>query len=152
MTSVLCLTKGSLDDHLKKVELVLQRQQREGLLTKSFFTRSQLEHLGCWITFVQIKPVCKKVIAVMKFAEPKNRRELQSFIGVVNYYQDVWTRCSHVLAPLASIMSKNNQVEMRASTQEGVCYKPFQVHTDATRLKSGLSARLMRQSSLSRNR
>jgi len=40
---LLCLTKGTFSDHLKKVELVLQRQQKAGLkvnVTKSFFARS----------------------------------------------------------------------------------------------------------------
>ena len=29
-----------------------------------------------------------KVKAIMNIAEPKNRKELQSFIGIVNYYRD----------------------------------------------------------------
>jgi len=46
MDDLLCLTKGTFSDHLKKVELVLQRLQKAGLtvnVMKSFFTRSQLE-------------------------------------------------------------------------------------------------------------
>jgi len=86
---LLCLTKGSFTDHLKKIELVLQRLQKAGLkvnVTKSFFACSQLEYLGYWITHTGIKPVYDKVKAVLKIAEPKNRKELRSFIGVVNYY------------------------------------------------------------------
>jgi len=66
---LLCLTKGTFSDHLKKVELVLQRQQKAGLkviVTKSFFARSQLEYLGCWITRTGIKPACDKAKAVLK--------------------------------------------------------------------------------------
>jgi len=76
---LLCLTKGTFSDHLKKVELVPQRLQKEGLkvnVTKSFFARSQLEHLGHWITRTGIKPVNDKVKAVLKIAEPKTRKEL----------------------------------------------------------------------------
>jgi len=46
---LLCLTKGTFSDHLKNVELVLQRLQKAGLkvnVAKSFFVHSQLEHLG----------------------------------------------------------------------------------------------------------
>jgi len=74
-----CLTKGTLSDHLEKAELVLQRLQKAGLkvnVAKSFFARSQLEHLGCWITRTGIKPVCDKAKAVLKIAEPKTRKEL----------------------------------------------------------------------------
>jgi len=71
---LLCLTKCTFSDHLKKVELVLQRLQKAGLkvnITKSFFARSQLEYLGYWITRTGIKPVYDKVKAVLKIAEPK---------------------------------------------------------------------------------
>jgi len=63
----LCLTKGAFSDHLEKVELVLQRLQKAGLkvnVTKSFFARSQLEHLGHWIARTGIKPACDKVKVV----------------------------------------------------------------------------------------
>jgi len=92
---LLCLTRGTFSDHLEKLKLVLRRLQRAGLkvnITKSFFARSQLEHLGYWITRNGIKPVYDKVKAIMKIAEPKNRKELRSFIGVVNYYRDMCIR------------------------------------------------------------
>jgi len=109
---LLCLTKGTFSDHLEKVELVLQRLQKAGLkvnVTKSFFARSQLEYLGYWITHTGIKPVYDKVKAVLKIAEPKTRKELRSFIGMVNYYRDMWVRRSHVLAPLAALTSKTTK-------------------------------------------
>jgi len=89
---LLCLTKGAFSDHLEKVELVLQRLQKAGLkvnVRKSFFTRSQLEYLGHWITRTGIKPVYDKVKAVLTIAEPKTRKELRSFIGVVNCCRDM---------------------------------------------------------------
>jgi len=109
---LLCLTCRTFSDHLEKLELVLRRLQRAGLkvkITKSFFARSQLECLGYWITRNRIKPVYDKVKAIMKIAEPKNRKELRSFIGVVNYYRDMWIRQSHVLAPLAAFTSKTTK-------------------------------------------
>jgi len=51
--------------------------------------------------------VDKKVQAVLRIAEPKNRKELRSFIGVVNYYCDMWIRRSHILTPLAQLTSKS---------------------------------------------
>jgi len=75
-------------------------------VTKSLFACSQLEHLGYWITHTGMKLVYDKVKAVLKIAEPKNGKELRSFIGIVNYYRDMWVRRSHVLAPLAALTSK----------------------------------------------
>jgi hypothetical protein len=149
---LLFLTKGTFSDHLEKVELVLQRLQKAGLkvnVAKSFFARSQLEYLGYWITRTGIKPVYDKVKAVLKIAEPKTRKELRSFIGVVNYYRDMWVRRSHVLAPLAALTSKTTKWKWEPQHQKAFAMakriiaketplahpnfnKPFQIHTDAS--------------------
>jgi len=101
---LLSLTKGTFSDHVEKVELVPQRLQKTGLkvnVAKSFFARSQLEHLGHWIARAGIKPAHDKVKAVSKVAEPKTPKEFRSFIGVVNCCRDMWVRRSHVLAPFS---------------------------------------------------
>jgi len=154
---LLCLTKGTFEEHLEKIELVLQRLLKAGLkvnVTKSFFARSQLEYLGYWITRTGIKPVYDKVKAVMKIAEPKTRKELRSFIGVVNYYRDMWVRRSHVLAPLAALTSKSTKWKWEDQHRKAFAMakriiaketllaypdfnKPFQIHTDASHYQLG---------------
>jgi len=154
---LLCLTKGTFSDHLEKVELVLQRLQKAGRkvnVTKSFFAHSQLEYLGYWITRTGIKPVCDKVKTVLKIAEPKTRKELRSFIGVVSYYRDMWVRQSYVLAPLAALTSKTTKWKWEPQHQKAFAMakrvfaketllaypnfnKPFQIHTDASHYQLG---------------
>jgi len=154
---LLCLTKGSFTDHLEKIEKVLQRLQKAGLkvnVAKSFFARSQLECLGCWITRAGIKPVCDKVKAVLKIAEPKNQKELRSFVGVANHYRDMWVRRSHVLAPLAALTSKTTKRKWEPQHQKAFAMakriiakemplacpdfnKPFQMCTDASHCQLG---------------
>jgi hypothetical protein len=46
------------------------------------------------------------VEAIQHIAPPKTRKELRRFIGIVNYYRDMWIRRSDVLAPLSSLTSK----------------------------------------------
>jgi RNase H-like domain found in reverse transcriptase len=90
----------------------------------------------------------------MKIAEPKNRKELRSFIGIVNSYRDMWIRRSHVLAPLASLTSKKTKCEW--GPQQSAAFatakkiiarevllaypdfsKKFVIHTDASHYQLG---------------
>ena len=116
--------------------------------------RSELEYLGYWITRDGIQPMKKKVAAIMNIAEPSNRKELRSFIGVINYYRDMWIRRSHVLAPLARLTSKEVKWEWGAKEKAAfslckriiakdamLAYpdfsKPFVIHRDASHYQLG---------------
>jgi hypothetical protein len=49
----------------------------------------------------------KKVEAIKNMIHPTTRRELRPFIGIVDYYRDMWVRRSELLTPLTSMTSKN---------------------------------------------
>ena len=101
---LLIITNGTYEDHMVKLDSVLTRLRDAGLkvnIKKSFFAQEKLEYLGYWITREGIQPVAKKVLAIANIAAPKTKKELRRFIGLVNYYRDMWVRRSHVLAPLA---------------------------------------------------
>ena len=56
---LLIITNGSYEDHLDKVEQVLQRLQHAGLkvnANKSFFAQTELEYLGYYVTRDGIRP------------------------------------------------------------------------------------------------
>ena len=96
------------EDHLEKLGMVLDRLRQAGLKVnakKSFFAKDELEYLGYWITRSGVKPTTKKVNAIANLAQTKTKKELRAFIGMVNYYRDMWVRRSHVLAPLAALTS-----------------------------------------------
>jgi hypothetical protein len=105
---LLVLTKGNFQDHLDKLFQVLVRLETVALkvnANKSFFAREQLEtSLGYWITRDGNKPsLLTKVSAIQQLAEPKTKNELRKFIGMVNYYCDIWIQPSAVLIPLAAL-------------------------------------------------
>ena len=87
------LTKGSYEEHLKELKEVFRHLPEAGLKVnakKSFFARGELEYLGYWITRDGIQPMPKKVSAIMNITEPTTQKQLRSFIGMVNYYRDMW--------------------------------------------------------------
>jgi hypothetical protein len=106
---LLVTTKSDWQDHLQHLDVVFHRLKDAGLKVnarKSFFGRDELEYLGYWISRAGIQPISKKVEAIKNIAPPTNKRELRRFIGIVNYYRDMWIRRSEVLAPLSKLTSK----------------------------------------------
>ena len=154
---LLVLTNGSLEDHLSKLDEVLKRMREAGLkvnANKSFFCQTQLEYLGYWITREGIQPLPKKVEAIQKIATPKNKGELRSFIGLVNYYRDSWIRRSDLLAPLAKLTGKSSEWRWTEAEQKAFdtikrvvarevllahpdFTKKFDIHTDASKYQLG---------------
>ena len=63
--------------------------------------------MGYWLTRQGIQPQPKKVEAIQRLLPPKNKKQLRHFLGMVNFYRDMWRRRSHLLAPLTSMVSKN---------------------------------------------
>jgi hypothetical protein len=57
------------------------------------------------VTQQGIQPLPEKVDAMLKMDEPKTKKQLRAFVGLVNYYRDMWRRRSHVLAPLTTLCS-----------------------------------------------
>jgi hypothetical protein len=144
-------TETGFDKHLGKLEQVLTRLQQAGLkinAVKSFFARTELEYLGYNISREGLRPSQKKVEAILQIAPPKTRKQLRRFIGMVNYYRDMWPKRSHFLAPLSSLTSAN--VKWKWTTEHQIAFeqmkaliaketlvtfpdfsKEFEIHTDS---------------------
>jgi hypothetical protein len=106
LDDILIITKGTYQDHLDKVAEVLKRLQNAGLqvnLPKSKITIQELEYLGYWLTPKGIRPMPNKVEAIKNLQSPKTMEQVRSFLGMINYYKDMWQHCSHLLAPLTSL-------------------------------------------------
>ena len=112
LNDCLILNKFTFNDHLLKLRQALKRLSDAGLrinAAKSYFGRGEIEYLGYWVTRAGIQPLPTKVDAMMAMVEPKTRRQLRAFIGLVNYYRDMWRRRSHVLAPLTELCSETKK-------------------------------------------
>ena len=106
LDDLLLISRDSFDQHLNDLEPALTRLSDTGLrinTSKSSFCKAELEYLGYWITRNGIRPVTKKVEAIQKIKPPKSSKELQTFIGMVNYYRDIWPQRLHILVPLMSM-------------------------------------------------
>ncbi len=103
INDILITTSGTFKDHLKKLNKVLQQLEATGFranVRKCFFAKAQLEYLGgYWLTRSGIQPQPKKVEAILHLSPPKTKRQLRHFLGMINYYRNMWKRRSHYSAP-----------------------------------------------------
>ncbi len=75
LDDLLCISKGSLEDHLNKLRRVLIRLQDAGLTVnarKSSFCAVETEYLGYVLSKDGIKPQPTKVQAILALTPPQN--------------------------------------------------------------------------------
>ena len=118
LDALLLISMGSLEDHLKKLTEVLSRLQDAGLkinAAKSKLCALETEYLGYIITRDGVKPQANKVQAILALTPPKNVKELRSFLGMVQYYIDIWVKRRDMLAPLTDLVGKCGQTKTTKS-------------------------------------
>ena len=90
MDDVITYTEGTFTLHLDQLERVLQRLQSAPMVAKpSKFKvlQKELRFLGHIISRHAIQPDPAKTAAVFASPTPTCVKELQSFLGLVNYYR-----------------------------------------------------------------
>jgi hypothetical protein len=83
---------GYFENHLNQLDEILQRLKARNNLqvngNKSSFCAIEAKFLRFVLTWQGVKPQVKKVEAIVKIATPKTVKQVQSFIGMINYYKD----------------------------------------------------------------
>ena len=88
MDNILVFSKNE-EDHKKHVGRILQKLREHKLLLKPekcWFSKKEIEFLGLIISEDSIMMDKGKVEAIRNWPEPKNKKELQQFLGFVNFY------------------------------------------------------------------
>jgi len=134
---------------------------------KSTFCTITTEYLGYTLTREGIGPQKNKVQAILALKEPTNVNELRRFLGMVQYYRDMWTKQSKMLAPLTDLVGECGQTKVtkakgtkkipwhwdekhqrafdlvKATIVQDVVLaypdysKPFEIYTDASKTQLG---------------
>jgi hypothetical protein len=76
------------------------------------FCALEIEYLGYILTRDGIKFQRHKVQAILAIQMPKNVKELRHFLGMVQYYCDLWARQRKMLAPLTSLVGECGQTKV----------------------------------------
>ena len=88
------------EEHLKDLKVVLDLLRENGLVTnrkKCILGRSSIEFLGYRVDANGISPLPERVEAIRQMKRPTSVKELQRFLGMVNYYRKFIPRAAHHL-------------------------------------------------------
>ena len=96
----------SWKEHMKHLELVLSRLRANKLyakLSKCTFGVQEIEYLGFVLKAGKIAMNPNKTDAIKAWIRPKSRRDVQSFLGLINYYRRFIKDCSKIAKPLTEL-------------------------------------------------
>ena len=86
----LLITSSNWEEHCTRVERVLEKLSMNNVtlkLEKSKLIAEEVQFLGFNLSRQGITPSTDKIDAIQRFPTPKNKKQLQSFLGICNYYR-----------------------------------------------------------------
>lgn len=104
------ISAQNLQQHLERLEMVLKILQDNGIKCKREkceFLRNELTYLGRKISNKGILPDESGVADVKNIKPPSDIKELEAFLGKVNYYHNFVPNFSSIAAPLNMLRRKN---------------------------------------------
>ena len=118
---LLYVTKGSWKERLTVLKDMFTRRQKDGIKVnnvKSYFSAHKFEYLCYHLTCDRVIPIPKKVETIQALAVSKTLKNLRHFIGMINFYRDMWQKRSEILAPLTALTSKNFKYDWKDEHQK----------------------------------
>ncbi|XP_014675604.1 PREDICTED: uncharacterized protein LOC106815629 [Priapulus caudatus] len=100
------------EEHLRNLEEVLRRLAEVGLRlnrAKCIFMADEVIYLGYKISADGLHTVAEKVKAIAMAPQPKNVKELRSYLGCLNYYAKFMPNLSTELEPLHRLLKQDNR-------------------------------------------
>lgn len=142
----------TVTDNLKVLKQVLIFLKKYGLelnLEKCTFLRKEIEYLGYLITAKGITMCKRHIQAILDFPQPKNVKEMHSFLGLTNYFRRFIKDYVFKIRVLQALVKKDvkfvfdeecvrsfKQLETELTTAPVLClYNPSfetELHTDAS--------------------
>jgi len=142
----------SFKDHINHLEQIFKILEQAGITLarhKCTFGAQTVKFLGHIVSTNGIKMNPAKVDAVQAYPQPKTRKELRKFLGVVNFYHHFIDKIGEKAAPLYELCSTKRRFNWTQTQQEAfetlkkaICNelelnypdfnKPFILRTDAS--------------------
>ncbi|CAK1588892.1 unnamed protein product [Parnassius mnemosyne] len=108
------ITGKSKVQHEQRLMAVLQRLDDAGLsvqMNKCEFFKDEISYLGHVIDKTGVRKSPEKVKTILEAPKPNNVLQLQSFLGLANYYRNFVPNASSILSPLYHLLNKKSKWE-----------------------------------------
>lgn len=100
----------SREEHDEILKKVLERAREKKVRfneNKIQIACEEVKYIGHIFSFNEIKPDPDRLKAIEKMGRPKNKKDLQTFLGVANYLRPFVPNLSELTAPLRELLMKN---------------------------------------------
>nr|VZI36105.1 unnamed protein product [Spirometra erinaceieuropaei] len=104
----LLVASSTTEEHMEHLTTVFDRLQQFGVVlnpSKCVLGVPSLEFLGHLVDSHGIRPLPSKVAAIRYFPTPTSKRQLQRFLGMVNFYRRFLPNCADLMLPLTNMLS-----------------------------------------------
>jgi hypothetical protein len=104
------IASRTMEEHMKHLSQFFQVLQENGLTinpSKCTFASTSVKFLGHMVSESGIIPLQKHVSAVQEFPPPANLKQLQQFLGMVNFYRRFLPAIARTLKPLTDLLKGN---------------------------------------------
>ena len=102
----------SLEDHIQQVKKVLQRLRENKLYAKQSkceFFKEKIEFLGFILSSRGKMMAPSKVASISGWPKPNNKKDIQRFLGLANFYRRFVKNYSYIVAPLTALTRKEHE-------------------------------------------
>ena len=106
----LLIFSNSRTEHREHVREVLQRLRQHDLYAKAEkceWEQDAVEFLGYECSAAGLRMNENKIQVILDWPEPRNVRDVQSFLGFANFYRRFITRYSDIVVPLTRLLRKD---------------------------------------------
>ena len=111
----------TIEDHLERIREVFECLREAGFkmrAEKCDFMRTETKYLGRVVSAEGIKPDPAAVSKIQEWMPPRNKEELQSFLGFANYYRDFIPFHAAKVQPMQKLLRKNQHFYWKEKHQE----------------------------------
>ena len=90
--------------HLRELFIRLRENKLVINLEKCVFGAAEIEFLGDRVSAASVEPLADHVTAIQDFPRPRNVKELQAFLGMVNFYRCFIAGSAKILKTLTNCL------------------------------------------------